>query len=353
MITMTEKRACRNFIQNPTEDPFDGYKLVPGKGTYISYVAMCAENGFDVDYMLDDDFINELFPTQKRSTSPPKTQKNLSPLKSKPVLPKPIQPNVNPGNLPSRSFSGKRSGQIEDVITSNAHTNCQQLINFYTDKYITPYGKNVCAGPTSYPKTGIEFYKIMENIGDYWDRNIACVMAGYKKVAMTDYSQFEPISAEDNKQYYKERPKDIELRKNALRCGVQKFQDNEGTEFWFYPEYKTNAEILIDHYNGIERFPHDLYDIIQALLLGYTDVSIISYQIHQGMVGELMSIIPWIHEIDENGETYTYKTINLNTPGSIPLIENYYKNLDLEDNIEEPDIAISKEWIIQRGGIVD
>ena len=352
MITMTEKRACRNFIQNPMEDPFDGYKLVPGKGTYRSYVAMCAENGFDVDYMLDEDFINELFPNQNRSTSPSKTHKNLLPLKSQPVLPKPIPSRIKPDNLPSRPFSGKRSEQIENIITSDVYTNCQQSINFYTDKYITPHGKHVCAGPTSYPKTGMEFYKIMDDIRDYWDQNIACVMVGYKKVAMTDYSQFEPISAEDNKEYYKERPKDIKLRENALKCGVQKFQDNEGTEFWFYPKYKRNAEILINHYNGIELFPDDLYTIIQALLLGYTDVSIISYELHQGMTGELMSIMRWIHEIDENGETRTYKKINLNTPGSIPLIENYYEYLEGYIEEFEPIIAISKEWIIQRGGIV-
>ena len=29
---MAEKRICRNFIKNPKEDPFDGHRLVPGKG---------------------------------------------------------------------------------------------------------------------------------------------------------------------------------------------------------------------------------------------------------------------------------------------------------------------------------
>jgi hypothetical protein len=60
-------------------------------------------------------------------------------------------------------------------------SDCQQLIDYYTNKYITPYGRHVCTGPTSCPKTGIEFYNILHGVTDYWDQNIACVMAGYKK----------------------------------------------------------------------------------------------------------------------------------------------------------------------------
>jgi hypothetical protein len=30
------KRACKNFIENPKEDPLDGHRLIPGKGPYLS-----------------------------------------------------------------------------------------------------------------------------------------------------------------------------------------------------------------------------------------------------------------------------------------------------------------------------
>lgn len=230
-------------------------------------------------------------------------------------------------------------------------SNCQQLIDYYTNKYITPYGRHVCNGPTSYPKTGIEFYNIIRNVTDHWDQNIACVMTGYKKVAQTDYDEFNPFSIEELKEYYKDRPKDIELRENAIKCGVQKLQDNRGTNFWFYPEYKRNAVILINHYNGIDRFPENLYSVTQALLLGYTDVSIICYELYHAMLNELFKIMQYTHEILENGEVYTYKTIDLNTPGSIPLIEKFYKdNLQVYINMYSIAIEEAKEWILQRGG---
>ena len=117
---MTEKRICRNFIKNPKEDPFDGHRLVPGKKPYKSYVSMCAENDFDVDYMLDANFIRELSSSTKRSTSParspaksprtiliprsPKSSSLRSPLRSQPVLPRSIPSVIKQDNLP-RSVS--------------------------------------------------------------------------------------------------------------------------------------------------------------------------------------------------------------------------------------------------------
>jgi hypothetical protein len=72
------------------------------------------------------------------------------------------------------------------------------------------------------------------------------------------------------------------------------------------------------------------------------------------MFHELFKIMEYTHEILENGEVYTYKTIDLNTSGSIPLIEKFYKD-NLQDYINMYSIAIeeAKEWILQRGGKIN
>lgn len=117
---MSQKRVCRDFMANPKRDPIDGHRLVPGKNPYKSYVVMCAENDFDVDYMLDENFIRELSSATKRSTSPvrsparsprtisiprsPKSSSLRSPLRSQPML-------------PARSFNDERS--VKSVIRSD------------------------------------------------------------------------------------------------------------------------------------------------------------------------------------------------------------------------------------------
>lgn len=130
----------------------------------------------------------------------------------------------------------------------------------------------------------------MDAISDNWDQQIACVLAGHKKVAMTDYDQFREDS--EVQYYYEITPKDVHLRQAALNCGIKMLQSSEGTEFYFRPEYQINALILINHYNGVDPFPSHLYTSIQALLLGYSDVSIILYDLFQQMVPLIYEKIP-------------------------------------------------------------
>lgn len=233
---------------------------------------------------------------------------------------------------------------------------CQQIINFYFDKYIVKHGKHVCAGPDVIPATFVEFYTSSENISDNWDSQIACVLTGYKKVAITDYTQFDPHLDEDLKAYYETIPKDTELRDNALKCGVQRFQDNTGTEYWFYPKYKRNVEILMNHYQRLDIFPSHLFDIIQGLLLGYNDISIVLYALFNAMVwivGKMVNdkIPPVYSEIDK---AYVSVPISIDLiPESIPILEaSYSDKIPIYINRYEPLIKEAKEWIIQRGGIV-
>jgi len=106
---MAEKRLCRDFIKNPKQDPIDGHRLVPGKNPYKGYVALCLENNFSVDYMLDEDFINELSSKPKKTVV--KSPRNISiprspprsPLRSQPLLPRSVPSATRSDNLPMRS----------------------------------------------------------------------------------------------------------------------------------------------------------------------------------------------------------------------------------------------------------
>ena len=139
---MTAKRICRDFIKNPKEDPLDGHRLNPGMGPYRGYVALCAENDFDVDYMLDEDFIASL--SSRRTASPtrsprsasvvsprnisiprsPKSSSLRSPLRSQPMLPnrsfedeRSVGSAIRPDDLPTRSFSDRRLNSVTPQIT--------------------------------------------------------------------------------------------------------------------------------------------------------------------------------------------------------------------------------------------
>ena len=106
---MAEKRLCRDFIKNPKQDPIDGHRLIAGKNPYRGYVMLCLENKFDVEYMLNDDFINELSAKPKNTTV--KSPRNItiprspprSPLRSQPLLPRSVPSATRSDNLPIRS----------------------------------------------------------------------------------------------------------------------------------------------------------------------------------------------------------------------------------------------------------
>jgi hypothetical protein len=145
------------------------------------------------------------------------------------------------------------------------------------NELVEKYDLSLCTGMNEYPKTYKDFGMLYDKISDKWDNQIACVLFGHKKVAMTDYDSFD--NPEDLSEYYEDVPKDERLRDYALKEGVQVSYDKYGTMFWYYPENGKNAEILIRHYNDIQRFPSIYYHEIQGLLLGYSETSIILYEI--------------------------------------------------------------------------
>lgn len=204
-------------------------------------------------------------------------------------------------------------------------TSCDYWIKFYADKYhIT---SEICNGPSIYPNSSEEMVNAIENIGDDWDQQIACVLTGDKKVAMTDYGSFDLNEADDLKEYYENSPKDTELREIGLTCGVNHLYSNDGTEFWFRKEYHNNAEILINHYNGSDEFPTELYTTIQSLLLGYNEVSIILY--------ELFNDLASYNRLGEISDSQTY----------LGYIEKYRREM-------LPLINKAKTWINKRNGNV-
>lgn len=140
--------------------------------------------------------------------------------------------------------------------------------------------KQVCIGPSHWPATFEELEDIFDKISDHWDQQIACVASGIKKVAMTDYEQFQEDS--DVPSYYMELPMNVELRNDAKKKGVVISHDKEGTMFWYYPKHAKEARILINHYNGVKDFNMREIDftITQGLLLGYTTQSILLYEIY-------------------------------------------------------------------------
>jgi len=156
---MTEKRICRDFIKNPKKDPIDGHRLVPGKNPYRGYVAMCLENDFDVDYMLNDDFIRELSSNPKKSTSPSGSPRNISiprsprkstpmrsPLRSEPVLPRSVPSITKQDNVSSRS------------INKNLNLATQQVTQTVYPRVVSPARSPNASYTTRTEQIGVETF---------------------------------------------------------------------------------------------------------------------------------------------------------------------------------------------------
>ena len=237
--------------------------------------------------------------------------------------------------------------QIPDLPISTSRFTCQEQISHYYNKYIQPYGPDVCHGSSNYPKDFKELFTIMNNISDKWDQQIACVLTGNKKVAMTDYDQFNEEMKGDREWYYEKFPMDVELRKLALKCGIQRLYANDGTEFYFRQEYTKNAEILINSYSDIEQFPDDISEIIHSLLLGYTDVSIICYMIYQDLLQQLQILF------EQKGQMINIINVNKLNPMELDYMNSLYrKSLDAYIPKYSKLINDAKRWILQRGGSV-
>lgn len=201
-------------------------------------------------------------------------------------------------------------------------------------KYIMPH---VCRGPESYPRTFVEFYNIMNKIGDNWDQQIACVLMGQKKLAMTDYEQFQEDKYE-LEYYYQRFPKDEKLRETALNCGVQRIYGKTGTTYWFKEPYRKNAEILSKIQDGQLFIPEDLHSIVRSLLLGYSEPSIILYELYDQLA----------HYVDEKVGLGDLSQLGKH---DIDELEQIYKvNLDNFIDGYGPIIDQANQWIFKHGG---
>ena len=219
---------------------------------------------------------------------------------------------------------------------------CEEKIRFYYNKYIEQYGPYICQGPFEYPKNYEELSEMLNTISDKWDLQIACVLTGNKKVAMIDYDQYDEQMKADREWYYKKNPMDTDLRKVALECGVQRMYEPSGTEYYYWPEYRRNAEILININLKTEKVPEEISGFVYSLLLGYSDISIICYDIFQQILQDAFRVFP---------------DINIDEPSEDQL---EYLNFLYEEFLDEERLSSyskmlnnAKRWILQQGGRID
>jgi len=137
-----------------------------------------------------------------------------------------------------------------------------------------------CRGHTTIPDTWQEL--VERRIDDDWNTNIKCVINGTKHVAVTDYDSI--TDPEEVERYYEMlggMQEHIELVEKAKECGVGLLIDDEGTHYYFRPDAEINAKLLMK-YGFVDKgdLPKDINrEIFRSLLMGYTDLSIILYQV--------------------------------------------------------------------------
>lgn len=207
---------------------------------------------------------------------------------------------------------------------------CYEPAKLYIRQHVTSQHPNRCVGPTRFPSSVIDFIYDVIDVDDDWDRQIACVLAGRKKVSLTDYNP------EVSRIQYSRRPKNLGLRAAAILCGVRRLIGRNGEEYYYRPEYERNAELLYQHFQGDERFPPGYERLIQSLLLGYTP---------EFFVLNELSLDPKLSRLIESVG-----------PGTLlgPHLEqwqDYYEEL-LPRYIDYwmPRIQQAQEWIRRRGG---
>lgn len=137
-----------------------------------------------------------------------------------------------------------------------------------------------CRGHTRIPDTWQEL--VNNRIEDDWNTNIKCVIKGIKHVAVTDYDSI--TDPEEVERYYEMlggMQEHIDLVEKAKSCGVGLLIDDEGTHYYFRPGAEINARLLMKFgFVGGGELPDDVNrEIFRSLLMGYTDLSIILYQV--------------------------------------------------------------------------
>lgn len=125
------------------------------------------------------------------------------------------------------------------------------------------------------------------------------------------------------------------MRENVLKLGIQKLEDKYGTEYYFSPKNHRNAEILIEIYNDLERykFPEGYHNIIQAILLGYHETSIVLENLEE----QLMN-----YAYAASGEEVEAWLIG---PGAKEIELLYRQNLPIFAQRIGEIIIIAKRWI--------
>jgi hypothetical protein len=212
---------------------------------------------------------------------------------------------------------------------------CDDIFAFYQSKYKV----DECGGSTFIPEDFVTFYND-NNVSDNWDHQIACVLCDKKPVCMTDYDS--NINPEELQYYYEKTPKDIELRESALKCGVILLKDDLGTNFWFKEKYRRNVELLLSHFNGKETFPTELSETIRSIVLGYSPIAIICYQLFQQMIPILYQQIPNFNPSNTMLDDILVDSLQGLYKTNILHFVNYYLPLILR----------AQRWIVERGGSI-
>lgn len=165
--------------------------------------------------------------------------------------------------------------------------NLDDIISYYQRKYRIP-------DLTQCPATFNQLRNIMENYPDF---QIAWVLTGNMNVAMIG-----PME---------DKYKDELLRKSVLQCGMKKKCDSKGYEYYFWPPYEQNAQILIDDPRTI---PKSLYTIIRALLLGYTQNFIILTEFYHHLMDQAYREKLKSDELEFRYQNYLSSYIQMMTP---------------------------------------
>lgn len=172
----------------------------------------------------------------------------------------------------------------------------EERIKKYIKRYIIV--QQPPRGPKRYPRTFEELANMIK--ADYWDQDIAGMVCADKPMALCDYYPEGSMAFED---YWEDKRMDVSLRlfaKREMDIKTMNIDYGEGSvaKIWYKPQYKENAKLL--QALQLQKSPDKLTEPIRSILLGYTRVSYVCYQIYDIIMPQLMKIdaFKYIKDID-------------------------------------------------------
>lgn len=118
---------------------------------------------------------------------------------------------------------------------------------------------------------------------DYWEHDIACVIAGEKRLALVDYSGMDNP---DREYYYGESDDGakydpiIHEQAEEICPDLEHIETVDGTRIYYLKPNKKYAQLLRKLVDDELLTPKNTYEIIRSLLLGYNNEAIIAYLLH-------------------------------------------------------------------------